>query len=258
MDLGFKGKVALVTGTGSQVGYGKGIAMYLGKEGCDIVSVDIDLDGAKKTAAEIQALGRKAIAIKSDVSNIAEVDAMVKTALTEFGRIDILINNAGTSTVLKPFIETTKAEFDKLINVNLWGVMNVTRAVVPHMISRQYGRIVNITGGQGFATISLYGASKGGVDSFTRSIASELLEYGIVVNGLHPGLGDTGLNRAGRGGRFLTPEERETAAQMFGLRRFCTGEDMGPMVAFLASDACSYMVGQILNMSAGAPPMRFP
>jgi len=258
MDLGFKGKVALVTGTGSQVGYGKGIAMYLGKEGCDIVSVDIDLDGAKKTAAEIQALGRKAIAIKSDVSNIAEVDAMVKTALTEFGRIDILINNAGTSTVLKPFIETTKAEFDKLINVNLWGVMNVTRAVVPHMISRQYGRIVNITGGQGFATISLYGASKGGVDSFTRSIASELLEYGIVVNGVHPGLGDTGLNRAGRGGRFLTPEERETAAQMFGLRRFCMGEDMGPMVAFLASDVCSYMVGQILNMSAGAPPMRFP
>jgi 3-oxoacyl-[acyl-carrier protein] reductase len=89
-------------------------------------------------------------------------------------------------------------------------------------------------------------------------MASELLEHGIIVNGVHPGLGDTGLNKAGRGGRFLTQEERQKAAQMFGLRRFCTGEDMGPMVAFLASDVCSYMVGQVLNMSAGAPPMKFP
>jgi len=258
MDLKLKDKVALITGTGSQVGYGRGIAVYLAKEGCDVVGCDIDLEGAEQTAAEIRALGRRALAIKADVANRAEVDEMVKTTLAEFGKIDILVNNAGTSSVLKPFLETNEEERDKLIRVNLYGQMNVTQAVAPHMISRRYGRIVNITGGQGGATISLYGASKGGVDSFTRSIASEFLEYGIVVNGVHPGLGDTGLNYAGRGGRFLTPEEHEAAAQRFGLKRFCTGEDMGPMIAFLASDVCSYMVGQVLNMSAGALPMRFP
>jgi 3-oxoacyl-[acyl-carrier protein] reductase len=251
MDLGFKGKVALVTGTGSQAGYGKGIAVFLAKEGCDVIGADIDLEGAQKTAAEIKKLGRKTLALKVDVSSIPDVDAMVKAAIAEFGKIDILVNNAGTSTVLKPFLETNKAEFDKLISVNLWGTMNVTRAVAPHMIERRYGRIVNITGGQGIATISLYGASKAGVDSFTRSISSELLPYNIIVNGVHPGLGDTGLNSAGRGGRFLKPEEKAKAAQMFGLKRFCTGEDMGPIVAFLVSDLNSYMVGQVLNMIPG-------
>jgi len=258
MDLGLKDRVALVTGTGSQIGYGKGIALYLAKEGCDVIGCDINLEGAEQTAAEVKALGRKAIAIKTDVSNRAEVDDMVKTAIAEFGKIDILVNNAGASSVLKYFMETTKEEWDLLIHVNLYGQMNVTQAVVPHMIARKYGRIVNISGGQGAATISLYGASKAGVSSFTQSIASELLEHGIIVNGIHPGLGNTGLNIAGRGGRTLTDDEVKNAEQRFGLKRFCTGEDVGALVAFLASDVCSYMVGQILNMSAGMPPMRFP
>jgi NAD(P)-dependent dehydrogenase (short-subunit alcohol dehydrogenase family) len=258
MDLKLKGKVALVTGAGSQIGFGKGIAAYLAAEGCNVVCADINLEGAEQTSAEIQASGYKAIAVKADVSDADAVNAMVKTIISKFKKIDILINNAGTSTVLKPFLETTKEEFDKLIKVNLWGTMNVTRAVAPHMIARKYGRIVNITGGQGLATISLYGASKAGVDSFTRSIAGELLEHGIVVNGVHPGLGNTGLNVLGRGGKTLAEDERKKAEQRFGLKRFCTGEDMGAMVAFLASDTCSYMVGQVLFMSAGAKPVSFP
>jgi NAD(P)-dependent dehydrogenase (short-subunit alcohol dehydrogenase family) len=259
VDLKLTDKVALITGTGSQVGYGKGIAVYLAKEGCDIVGNDIDLEGAEKTADEIRALGRRTITIKADVSNRAEVDDMVKKALAEFGKIDILVNNAGTSTVLKPFHEMTREEWDKLINTNLYGQLNVTHAIIPHMISRRYGRIVNITGGQGLATISIYGASKGGVTAWTKSIAAELVEYGIIVNGIHPGLGNTGLNYLGRGGRFLTPEEeREFGRQMFGLKRFCKGEDIGALVAFLASDVCSYMVGEVINMSAGAAGMRFP
>jgi len=149
MYLGLEDKVALITGTGSQVGFGKGIAVYLAKEGCNIIGNDIDLEGAEKTADEIRALGRKTIAIKADVSNQAEVNDMVKKALAEFGKIDILVNNAGTSTILKPFHEMTREEWDKLINVNLYGQLNVTYAIIPHMISRRYGRIVNITGGQG-------------------------------------------------------------------------------------------------------------
>jgi NAD(P)-dependent dehydrogenase (short-subunit alcohol dehydrogenase family) len=258
MDLGFKGKVALVTGVGSQIGFGRGIATYLAKEGCDIIAVDIDLEGAKKTAAEIGSSGRKVIALKTDIANNAEVEAMVAKAIAEFGKIDILINNAGAGTVLKPFIEMTRAEWDVPIKTNLYGTLNVTRAVIPHMISRKYGRIVNITGGQGMPTISMYGASKAGVTAFTKSIASELIGYGIVVNGVHPGLGNTSLNIGGRDGRKLTEEEVKAASERFGTGRFCTGEDLGPMVAFLASDVCSYMVGEVLNMSAGTPKAFFP
>jgi len=258
MDLGFAGKVALVTGVGSQIGFGKGIALYLAKEGCDIVAVDIDLEGARKTALEIESFGRKVIAIKTDISNNTEVESMVAEALLKFGKIDILINNAGAGTVLKPFIEMTREEWDIPIKTNLYGTLNVTRAVIPHMISRKYGRIVNITGGQGMPTISMYGASKAGVTAFTKSLASELIGYGIIVNGIHPGLGNTGLNIGGRSGRKLTDEEVKAASERFGTKRFCTGEDLGPIVAFLASDICSYMVGEVLNMSAGTPRAFFP
>jgi 3-oxoacyl-[acyl-carrier protein] reductase len=251
MDLGLEGKVALITGVGSQIGFGKGITLYMAKEGCDIVAVDTDLEGAKKTAAEIKDLGRKVNVIKTDISNNTEVEEMVKKALVEFGKIDILVNNAGAGTELKPFIELTREEWEKPININLYGTFNVTRAVIPHMISRKYGRIVNITGGQGAATISMYGASKAGVHSFTKSIASELIDYGIVVNGIHPGLGNTSLNITGRGGRVLTDAEVKAASERFGTKRFCTGDDLGPLVAFLASDVCSYMVGEIINMGAG-------
>ena len=147
MDLGFKGKVALVTGVGSQIGYGKGIALYMAREGCDIVGVDMDLEGAEKTAAGVRALGRKVIALKADNTKNAEVEDMVKKAIAEFGKIDILVNNAGAGTRLKNFIDMTREEWDKPININLYGTLNVTRAVVPHMIARRYGRIVNITGG---------------------------------------------------------------------------------------------------------------
>jgi NAD(P)-dependent dehydrogenase (short-subunit alcohol dehydrogenase family) len=251
MDLKLTGKVALITGTGSQIGYGRGIALCLAKEGCDIIGVDIDLEEAKKTAAEIRNLGRKAIAIKTDVANRAEVKKMVKTALGEFGKIDILVNNAGTSTVLMPFLEMSEADCDILINVNLHGQMNVAREVVPHMISRKYGRVINIAGGQGGANISVYGASKAGVVAFTQSLAKEVAPYGVVVNSVHPGLGDTGLNYLGRGSRPLTSDEKAAMKQMFGLKRFCTGDDMGPVVAFLASDVCSYMSGQLINVVGG-------
>ena len=258
MDLGFKGKAALITGAGSQIGFGKGIALYMAKEGCDLALSDIDVEGLEKTAAEVRSSGNKVIAVKADNTKINEVEAMVAKVIAEFGKIDILVNNAGAGTRLKNFIDMTREEWEKPININLFGTLNVTKAVVPHMIKRRYGRIVNITGGQGAATISMYGASKAGISSWTKSISSELLDYGIVVNGIHPGLGNTGLNTSGRGGPALTPKQAKAASEHFGTKRFCTGEDVGAMVAFLASDVCSYMVGEIINMNAGAPPPNFP
>jgi NAD(P)-dependent dehydrogenase (short-subunit alcohol dehydrogenase family) len=242
MDLKLRDKVALVTGTGSQIGYGKGIALTLAKEGCDIISADIDFQGAKKTATEVETLGRKALAVKVDVTNRAEVDDMVKKVLEKFGKIDILVNNAGAS-VQKPFMEMTKADWDHDININLYGQMNVAHAVLPHMISRHYGRIINISGGQGIPTISIYGAAKAGVVAFTQALAQEVASSGVIVNAITPGLAKTGLTLN------APPEFLESIIQSSSLKRFCTPEDLAPVVAFLASDVCSYMVGQCVSLA---------
>lgn len=244
MDLGLKDKVALVTGAGSQIGYGKAIALYLAKEGCDIIAADIDLEGAKQTAAEVEALGRKAIAIKADVTKRAEVDDMVKAALEKLGKIDILVNNAGTSSQPKPFMEMTKADWDIDIKVNLYGQMNVAQAVLPHMMSRQYGRIINVSGGQGNPYISVYGAAKAGVEAFTQSLAREVASSGVIVNAVFPGLAHTGLTIEAPPG--LIDSYRESSL----LKRLCTPEDLAPVVAFLASDVCSYMAGQVIHLEA--------
>jgi NAD(P)-dependent dehydrogenase (short-subunit alcohol dehydrogenase family) len=243
MDLKLKDKVALVTGAGSQIGYGKGIALTLAKEGCDIIAIDIDLEGARKTAAEVEALGRKALAIKADVTNRAEVDDMVRQALEKFGKIDILVNNAGAS-IQKPFMEMTKADLDFNINVNLYGQINVAQAVLPHMISRHYGRIINTSGGQGLPTLSIYGAAKAGVVAFTQALAKEVVSFGVIINAVSPGLAKTGLTSN------APPEFLDGIIQQDSiLKRFCTPEDLAPVVAFLASDVCSYMVGQCVSLA---------
>jgi len=243
MDLLLKDKVALVTGAGSQIGYGKAIAMTLAGEGCDIVAVDIDFNGAEQTATAVKALGHKAMAVKVDVTVQTEIDDMVKKALDKFGKIDILVNNAGASSQLRPFIEMTEEDWDFDIRTNLYGQMRVARAVLPHMISRGYGRIINTSGGQGIPNISIYGAAKAGVVMFTQALAREVASRGVIVNAVGPGLGKTGLvYRAPR--EFLEGERNRSL-----LKRLCTPDDVAPVVAFLASDKCSYMVGQLVQLS---------
>ncbi|HUT67424.1 MAG TPA: SDR family NAD(P)-dependent oxidoreductase [Dehalococcoidales bacterium] len=243
MDLHLKDKVALVTGAGSQIGYGKAIALTLAGEGCDVIAADINLDGAKQTAAAIEALGRKALAVKVDVTNQAEVDAMVKKGIEKFGRIDILVNNAGASSQLRPFIEMTEEDWDFDIKTNLYGQMRVARAVLPQMIERRYGRIINTSGGQGIPNISIYGAAKAGVVMFTQALAREVASQGVIVNAVGPGLGKTGLvYRAPQ--EFLEGEKQRSL-----LKRLCEPSDVAPVVAFLASDRCSYMVGQLVQLS---------
>ena len=242
MDLQLKDKVALVTGAGSQIGYGKAICLTLAEEGCDIIAADIDLDGAKQTAAQVEALGRKALAVKVDVTKQAEVDAMVAKAIKKFGRIDILVNNAGASSQLRPFMEMTEEDWEFDIGVNLLGQMRVARAVLPHMLARKYGRIINTSGGQGFPLISIYGAAKGGVVQFTKALAREVGSQGVIVNAVGPGLGKTGLV-------YRAPHEMlEGEKQASVLKRLCEPADVAPVVAFLASDRCSYMVGQLIQL----------
>jgi 3-oxoacyl-[acyl-carrier protein] reductase len=239
MDLKLTGKVALVTGAGSQIGYGKGEALILAQEGCDVIVASKHLEGAKQTAAEVEALGRKALAIKVDVTNRAEVDDMVKKGLEKFGKIDILVNNAGASSREKPFIEMTKEDWDLDIGVNLYGQMNVAQAVLPHMIARKSGRILNISGGQGVPNISVYGAAKGGVVQWTRALAREVAPYGIIVNAVAPGLGATGLTA--HAPRQWLEEQRQSRP----LKKFSTPEEVGALVAFMASDICSIHTGTV-------------
>ena len=243
MDLGLKGKIALVTGAGSQIGYGRGIVMSLAEEGCNIIAVDIDLKGAQQTAEEAKILGVEVMALKADVSNRAEVDEMVQAGLERFGQIDILVNNAGSGSALKPFVEMTREDWDLDIQVNLYGQMNTAQALLPHMIARSYGRIINFSGGRGIPNISIYGAAKAGVMAFTEALAREVAPAGIIVNGIGPGLGETGLVK------HAPKEFLEQNRQRSTLKRLCTPQDVGPVVAFLASDVCSYMTGQFIHLS---------
>jgi NAD(P)-dependent dehydrogenase (short-subunit alcohol dehydrogenase family) len=243
MDLKMKDKIAVVTGSGGQTGYGRNIALTLAQEGCHIVVADIDIEGARGTAQEIEALGRQALPIRVDVTDRPGVDAMVKTAIARFGRIDILANNAGASSREKPFMEMTRAEWDLDIGVNLVGQMNVAQSVLPHMIAQKYGRIINTTGGRGIPGISVYGAAKAGIVAWTHALAAEVAQFGVVVNGIAPGLGDTGLTK------HAPPGFKEPNVQRSMLKRLCRPEDVGPAVAFLASDVCSYMTGQFLDLS---------
>jgi 3-oxoacyl-[acyl-carrier protein] reductase len=250
MELGLKDKVALVTGAGSQVGFGKGIALTLAKYGCNIIANDIDGEGAQKTAAEVEALGRKALAIKADVTRQSEVKDMVKKALDKFGRIDILVNNAGRATAPTPFVETPEKNWEIVFNLNIYGVFYCTKAVLPQMIERKSGKIINIASGAGISGMPRcvhYGASKAAIIAFTKGLAKEVVVSGINVNAVAPGVGDTNFLRTGN----FPAGEIDKAVASVPTKRATTPEDVGNMVAYLASDLAGQIVGQTYLVDGG-------
>jgi len=251
VDLQLQGKVAIVTGTGSQVGFGRGIATYLAKEGCDIVSVDIDLDGAEKTAAEVESLGRKAIAARADTTKRAEVDAAVGKAMAEFGKIDILVNCAGRASGVHPFVDTTEDQWDIDININLRGTMNFTQAVLPHMLERGYGKIVNFSTHAahqptGLAGAAVYCAAKSGTVMFSRTLAGEVGASGININIIAPGPGATNFHRVSGG----DPQMIALVDRLAEAGKTTTPQDIANAVAFLVSDVSGKLTGQVLEVSA--------
>jgi NAD(P)-dependent dehydrogenase (short-subunit alcohol dehydrogenase family) len=249
MELGLKGKVVLVTGAGSQIGFGKGICLAFAKEGCDVVASDIDLEGVKKTAAEVESLGQKALAIKADVTNEIEVNDMVKEAIARFGKIDILVNNAGT-VFRSPFHLTTEKDWNINIGISLKGTWLCTRAVLGQMLERKSGKIINLsstTGRTGNGT-PLYAAAKAGIIGLTKGLANEVGPQGINVNGISPGMGDTGFQIAAK----VPPEAKQRFTQMVPMRRMTTPRDIANMAVFLASDAASDIAGQTFNVDGGS------
>jgi NAD(P)-dependent dehydrogenase (short-subunit alcohol dehydrogenase family) len=251
MDLGLKDKVAVVTGAGGQIGFGKAICLTLAHEGCYIVASDIDFDGAKKTAAEVENLGRKALAVKADVTKKTDAQEMVKQTLAKFGRIDILVNNAGAMLGGGPFLEQDEDLWDRELALNLKGCMLVSQAVLPSMIERKYGKIINITSDTAkmvWPLVSMYNISKTAAYKFTRELARTVIGDGINVNSVSPGWSmDTD---------FAKVPDKKAAEEFFKKEtpsgRGATPREIAAAVAYFASDLSADIVGQILSISGGS------
>ena len=243
--MSLTGKRAVVTGAGQ--GIGKAIALKLARQGADVIVDDINPETASQTAHEIQALGRKGVAVIADVSKRAEVERMIQTAIRELGGIDILVNNAGIarSNVLARLKDE---QWDEVLNVDLKGIFYCTQAVAPSMMKQRFGKIINISsiyGRIGAVGDANYAAAKSGIVGFTKSIALELARYNINVNAIMPGLIDTPLLR-GIPEKYLKP-----MIEGVPLKRVGQPEDIANVAAFLASDDSSYMTGTILEVTGG-------
>jgi 3-oxoacyl-[acyl-carrier protein] reductase len=239
------GKVALITG-GAQ-GIGKAVALLLARNGADLVISDINLAKAQETAKEVQANGRKALALKVDVANLEDVEQMVQTVLEEFHQIDILVNNAGIARD-KLILRMTEEDWDAVLDVNLKGTFNCTKVVIRHMSKQKNGKIVNIAsvvGEMGNAGQANYSASKAGVIGFTKTIAREFAKRGINVNAIAPGYIETPLTDT------LSEKVKEELKRMIPLERLGRPEDVAEAVLFLVSGASNYITGQVLNVNGG-------
>jgi len=251
MELGLKGKKALVTGAGSQIGFGRTIAVSLAKEGCDVAVNDINLEEVQKTANEIKQLGVESLVVKADVTNGKEWETMVTSVRDAFGRIDILVNNAGGCTPPRSFLKMTEEDWNFDININLKSTMHGTRTVLPFMIEQKSGKIVNITSGAGIhggMFTSGYAAAKAGIIAFSMSVAKEFAPEGININCVSPGIADTGF------AKNAPPGLIENAAKAAPVRRLTTPQDVANSVVFLASDAASDIIGQIIVVTGDVTP----
>ena len=261
MDLGLKGKVALVTGAGSQVGFGKAIALLLAKVGCDAVVVTDVIDDVNKTAEAVKALGKKSIAIKADITNKASVDAMVKKAIDEYSKIDILCNVAGAILQKDNMsIDEQNTEiWQKQMDLNLFGTMHVSRAVVPYMRKQKGGAIVNIGSGstqQYSFGVQVYAISKYAINLFTKELAYAEGKYGIRCNCISPGPAPTNFGAVLREGMPPPPKEvydkmHEEMMKVFPLGRMGAPADIANITVLMASEATNYITGQIIQVSGG-------
>jgi NAD(P)-dependent dehydrogenase (short-subunit alcohol dehydrogenase family) len=256
-------KTAIVTGGGR--GIGRGVSLCLAEEGANVVLADVDAAAAEGTASEIEALGRKALAVRTDVTRRDDVRNMVARALETFGRIDILVNNAGVVAERRglPLDNLEEEDWDLCYQVNLKAIFIVCKEVAPLFRQQGAGKIINvasIAGRQGEEAIPHYSASKAGVVNFTQSLAKELGSSSVNVNCICPGLlwtpmwqklegfftGDTSQETVDRRQVFDA-----TVARLTPLRREQTPEDIGRLAAFLASEDARNITGQSINVDGG-------
>jgi 3-oxoacyl-[acyl-carrier protein] reductase len=241
-----EGKVALVTGAGR--GIGREIALTLAGYGADVI---VNYNGSKEKAEEvvsqIEAMGRKAVAVQCSVADFEACGQMITDMLAEFGHIDILVNNAGI-TRDNLVIKMTEEDFDAVIDTNLKGTFNTIKHMYRPFLKQRAGRIINlssVSGVLGNAGQANYSASKAGVIGLTKSLARELASRNITVNAVAPGFIDTDMTQA------MTDAAKQATLEQIPLKRVGTPKDIAEAVAFLASDRASYITGQVLSVDGG-------
>lgn len=236
-------KIAIITGAGQ--GIGKAIAEKLAVEGATVVVTDINEATAQETAA---AIGGGAIGMRTDVTSAESVDAMIAQVMEQFGRIDVLVNNAGWDKA-EPFVESEPETWDRVIQINLYGVLNTSKAVLPIMAKQGSGSVVNLgsdAGRVGSSGEAVYSAAKGGVIAFTKATAREMARSQVNINCVCPGPTDTALF-VSMGGDKL----RDALTKAIPFRRLGQPDDLANVVAFFASDDAGFVTGQTVSVSGG-------
>lgn len=247
--MSLEGKVAIVTGAGrGGRGIGRGIALALAQAGADvIITARTNIADAEAVVEAVEGLGRRGKAVACDVADVAQVEALFKAAIEAFGKVDVLVNNAGI-TKDGLLLRMSEDQWDAVLDANLKGTFLCTRAAAKLMLKQRSGRIVNITsvnGQVGSPGQANYSASKAGMIGFTKTVARELASRGITVNAVAPGFIDTQMTDG------FAEEARGQILSKIPLGRFGSAEDVGAAVAFLASDAASYITGQVLTVDGG-------
>ncbi len=243
--MGVENKVTVVTGAAQ--GIGKAIATLLAARGAAVMVCDINLEMANETAREIELNGGKCSAIKTDVTQPADADQIVKETIEKFGALDILVNNAGI-TKDNVLLRMKEDQWDQVMAVNLKGTFNCTKAAIRVMMRQKRGTIINvasITGLMGNAGQANYSASKAGVIGFTKAVAREYADRGITVNAVAPGFIATAMTDA------IPEKEREALISQIPLNRLGSAEDVANAVYFLASEEASYITGQVISINGG-------
>lgn len=246
-----KGKTALVAGGGR--GIGRTIVLALAREGAQIAVADVIKENAEAVRDEVKNLGVNALACQVDLTKRPEVEKVVEAVLSHLGQIDILVNSAGWDR-LEPFVESNEETWEKILAINFKSVLHTTKAVLPHMISRGSGKIVNIgsdAGRAGSSWEAVYSGAKGALIAFSKTIAREVARHQINVNVVCPGLTDTPLLQALRSQSPQTEKLIDAIIKATPFRRVAKPEEVAEAVLFFASPASDFITGQTLSVSGG-------
>jgi 2-hydroxycyclohexanecarboxyl-CoA dehydrogenase len=241
-----EGHVAVVTGGGQ--GIGRGIALALAAEGADIALFEVNRATAEAVAGEVEALGRRALPLQIDVTRFADVERATKEVIVAFGRLDVLVNNAGW-TPNERFVDQAPDTWQTIVSVNYVGALNCARAALAAMIPARRGRIVSIASDAariGTPREAVYAGAKAAVIGFSKSLAAEVAQHGITVNVIAPATVDTPLLRG-----MLSPDQIERREKANPMGRLGRPEDVAAAVVFFASPDAGYITGQVLSVNGG-------